>query len=288
MHKLILKIFSLTKNFVYFLKIAAIFFLMLNLLLWIQNLIGGKFDWLQIFVPILNVFLGIGESVSKGSIDAFGAVFEFKYMIAVLIYIGLFYLFGFIIDLVEKLEDKYDDLRRYIKRKEEKICNITLRAGQITEEMKINKYKILVSTSLKKKFSHKELGYNIDEQNRLMNNFLTQQTGVIPISHQGGFLYEFSDFNSIDNILYTFFKLIKSNSPLDYVICVAIVESRESICLEEINQLMSLRHINKISMFSNCMYRYKFNKSHRFGTSQLGLFQKGNNTIEVHEFTEIM
>jgi hypothetical protein len=40
-------------------------------------------------------------------------------------------------------------------------------------------------------------------------------------------------------------------------------------------------------MLSNTHYRYKFNNGHKYGTSQLGLFQKENDTIEVFEYIEI-
>lgn len=287
MHKSILKMFCALKNFIYFLKVLAIFFLMLHLIYWAQNLIGATFKWLQIFVPILSFFNGIGELISKGSIDLFGAVFEFKYGIAVLIYIGLYYFWNSIILFIENIEDKYDDVHRYIKKNEEKVCNITLHTEQEITELKINRYKIAVLTSLKKKFSHKELGYNIEEQNKIMNDFISSKTGVSPIPFEGGFLYEFEDFNHVDSILTVFFKLLKSNTPLNYTICIEVVDGNDRVCLEELSHLISLAHVNKISTFSNCVYRYKFNRGHRFGTSQLGLFQKGNDTLEVHEFIEI-
>lgn len=288
MHQFILKIFSKSKNFIYFLKILAIFFLMLHLILWVQNLTSAHYGWLQIFVPILNVFIGIGESISRGSIDAFGALFEFKYMIAVCIYIGFYYLWNYTIILIEKLEDKYDDVHRHFKKTEENAYNVTLHTEQKIQEWKINRYKVFVTTSIKKKFSHKELGYDLNEQNDIMNDFLMKKTGVQMIMHNGGFLYEFDNFFRIDDTLEIFFKLIKSSAPLDYVICVETVEETDKLCLEKIDELAGLGHVNKISTFADCVYRYKFNRGHRYGTSQLGLFQKDNDTVEVHEFIEIL
>ena len=37
---------------------------------------------------------------------------------------------------------------------------------------------------------------------------------------------------------------------------------------------------------SNVVYRYKFVDNPKYETSQLGLFQKGDDTFEVHEFIE--
>ncbi len=287
MHKLILKIFALLKNIVYFIKIVMMFFLLLHLLYWIQNLTNGHYLWLTFFKPVLEFFVSIGKCVSDGAIDAFGALFEYKYFIAVCIYVGLFYLCNLIIMLLEQLEDKYDDAHRFIKKTQEKIYNTEFKVTQENIEKKYIEYKIFVSAKLKKKFTHQELGFNLDEQMKIMQEFLTEKTGVYPVKYRNGFLYSFNNFNLVDGVLTVFFKLIKSNSPLDYFINVQIVEDGNSICMEELNQLIDLMHENKITMLSNTAYRYKFNVGHKYGTSQLGLFQKGKDMLEVHEFIEI-
>lgn len=287
MHRLILKTFSFLKNTVYFFRILSMFFLMLHLLLWIQNLIDGNFVWLTPFKGFLNIFISIGASFTKESIDLFGALFEYKYIIAVGIYVAFYYLCNFLIYILNCLEDKYDDLNRYVKKSQEESYNTSLKHQQEKQEAQFNLYKIFIVTSLKKKFSHSELGYNLNEQNQLMNKFLIDKTGVVPVQYEGGFIYSYNNFNTVDNVLYNMFKLIKSNSPLDYVICLQVVEGSERQCMEDLKLLAELKHTNKISMFANSAYRYKFNNGHRYGTSQLGLFQKTNDTIEVHEFIEI-
>lgn len=287
MNKLILKMFGFLRSFFHFLKVLTMLFLMLHCIFWAQNLIGSDFGWLKIFTPILSVFVAIGGAFSKGSVDLFGAVFEYKYMIAVGLYIGVYFLFNYFMLVVDKIEDKYDDLVRFVKKSQENVYNSSLKRQQEKNEKSIKKYKILVSTSIKKKFSHTELNYNLEEQNKIMNKFLVEKTGVVPAFYNGGFLYSFNDFDNVDNILEIFFKLIKSNSPLDYVICFQIEENSEDECLKNLDTLLGLRNENKISMLSDSAYRYKFNAAHRYGTSQLGLFQKENDTIELHQFIEI-
>ena len=126
MHGLILKTFSFLKNTVYFFRILSMFFLMLHLLLWIQNLIDGNFVWLTPFKGFLNIFISIGESFTKESIDLFGALFEYKYIIAVGIYVAFYYLCNFLIYILNCLEDKYDDLNRYVKKSQEESYNTSL------------------------------------------------------------------------------------------------------------------------------------------------------------------
>ena len=287
MNKLILKTFELLKHLSYFMKILVIFFLALHLLFWIQNLINGHFGWLQIFTPILKGFLSLGAYFSNNSLDLFGSAFEYKYIIAVAIYLCLYYFFNFLITLLNHMEDKYNDAYRFVKKTNENIYNNSLKHKQEKEEKQINKYKVLILTNLKSKYSHPEQGFNLDEQNRIMNKFVIDKTGVEPNEYAGGFLYSFNNFSNIDSSLEIFFKLIKANSPLDFTICLQVVEGDELKCLEELKFLAGLKNAGKITMLSNTDYRYRFNKSHRYGTSQLGVFQKNNDTVELHEFIEI-
>ena len=119
MHKLVLKTFAFLKNVIYFIKVVAIFFLLVHLLYWIQNLTNGHFGWLAPFTPFLAFITDVGKTVSDGAIDAFGALFEYKYFIAVCIYVGIFYFCNFLIMTLEKLEDKCDDAHRFIKKTQE-------------------------------------------------------------------------------------------------------------------------------------------------------------------------
>ena len=263
------------------------FFLLIHLLFWIQNLTNDNFGWLAPFTPILGFVVGIGEYASDGAIDAFGALFEFKYFIAVCIYLALFYFCNLIIMLLDKLEDKYDDARRFVKKTQEKIYNADFKATQENIEKSYNKYKIFVTAKLKRKFSHQELGYNLEEQMNVMKEFLNEKTYTVPMTYRDGFIYSFSSFNLIDGVLDIFFKLIKSNSPLDYFICVQVVEDGDKTCMQQLDQLIELQNENKITMLSNTAYRYKFNNGHKYWTSQMGLFQKDDDMIEVHEFIEI-
>ena len=288
MHKTILKIFGFLKHFVYFLKVVTMFYIILHLFYWIQNLISGNFGWLKPFTPVLKIFVSAGELVSDKSIDLLGAVFEHKYFIALVFYIGLYFIFNFIIMLIHNLEDKYDDVHRFVKKTQENTCNRNLRITQENIERSIFKYKVAVFTEIKKKFSHEELGIDLKEQNIIMNKFLVEKTGVVPVEFEGGFLYSFDNFFLVDGILDIFFKLIKSNSPLEFAICVQVQEGSEEVCLNELRLLAELKHFNKISILSNTAYRYKFNNGHKYGTSQLGLFQKDNDTIEVHQYIEIL
>ena len=288
MEKFLKNFFGFLKSSVHFIKVADIFLILMLLLYWIQNLIDGHWGWIDVFKPFLDSLLYIGTLVSDGALDLFGAVFEFKYIIAVIILIAFYFLLNFLDVFVDRLEDLVDDGRRAVNKISEDVQNTAMQMQNESEQSKINKYYIYVATSIKKKFSHKELGIDIEEQNRLMNKFLIEKLGVAPAKYNEGFLYQFNSFSNIDNVLQVFFKVLKSNSPLNYYIVVQVNNGDATEDYNNINKLGSLMLENKICMMPDTAYRYKFNKAHRYGVSQLGLYQKGDSTIEVSEFVEIL
>lgn len=281
------KIFGFLKSLLQFFKIILVFCMLMHLLYWTKNLANLDWGWMGFISPLLDGFINIGNMISSGSLQLFEAVFEYKYMWALVIMIALYYITHFAHIGTEVLEEACNEGHKVIKRIEEKKFNDSLQKNQTDEQTAIKKYRIYVSTSVKKKFSHLECNVNHEEQDKLMNKFLMEKLSITPTAYEGGYLYSFSDFNSIDNVLDIFFKLINSNAPLDYIICVQVCAGNPVAEKENLKSLIDLNFENKISMMSDTAFRYKFNKSHKYGTSQLGLFQKGNDTVEAHEFIVI-
>lgn len=257
------------------------------LLYWIKNLAGLDWAWLNFISPILDFFLSIGEAISKDSWVLLGAVFEYKYMWALFILLVFYYIANLFTAITEYMEQMFDEGKKIVKRIEEKNFNKQLENELSDEQLAIKKYCIYVETSIKKKYAHLESNVDLEEQNKLMNKFLIEKLNVQPSLYKNGFLYNFSDFNSIDTVLDVFFKLLKSNAPLNYNICVQIFSNDKAIEMGNLDKLIDLKFENKISTLSDTVYRYKFNKFHKYGTSQLGIFQHGGTTVEAHEFIEI-
>ena len=288
MHKNILNLFNFLKSAAQFIKIVIVFFILLHLLFWIQNLTGNPIGFLKPFIPILSSFLFIGTSCSKESIDLLGAKFEFSYIIALFAYLVLYLIDHLAYRGLEIAEEAYNIGYRKAREAEENAFNKKLAKDQSAEQRALKRYNIFVSTSIKPKFSHQEQKVNLEEQNKIMNKFLIEKTGVSPISYNGGFLYSFENFSAVDNNLQYFFKLLKSSSPLDYVICIQILGKDLVKEDKQLKELISLKFVNKVSACSDTVYRYRFNTSHRYETSLLGLFQKDGETFEVHEFREMI
>ena len=287
MHKFILNLFTFTKNLLQLFKIITVFLILMLLMIWVQDLIDSSWSWTNFVKPILNIFILAGSAISTKSIVIFDATFEYKYFWAIIFLISQYYILHLLEMGSEDLQETYNDGRRFIKKIEEVALNKTLKQEQVSEQEKIKNFKIFVATNIKKKFSHKECKVDLEEQNKIMNKFLIGKTGIVPTTHSNGFLYSFSDFNHIDEILEHFFKLIKSEAPLDYIICVQIIRKDSNKEMQQLQDLIDLKFYNKITTLSDTVWRYKFNKSHRYSVSQLGLFQKNNSTFEVHQFEEM-
>ena len=288
MDKLFRKFFEILRNLVQFVKILIVFCILMYLLFWIQNLIGITWSWTNFITPIMASFTSIGESLSDGSFNLCGALFEYKYFVALVIMLVLLFIVNKSENLISVLEDKFDDGHRLVKKMNEEHLNKTLETNEHTEQMKIKKYEVYIETSIKKKFAHVEQNVNLEEQNKIMNKFLMEKTGINPKRYKNGFLYSFNRFGNIDSTLKVLFKLIKSNSPLNYYICVQIVNDDDSnSAFINLDKLIDLRFENKICMMSDTAYRYKHNDFHGYGTSSLGIFQKDGDTCEAHEFIEI-
>ena len=287
MHKFMLKFFGFLKSTAQFLKVLTIFSLLCLILYWTSNLANFNWTWLGFIAPLLDTFLEIGNMISNDSVKLFDAVFEYKYGIALVLFLILYYVahgiqLGFI-----KLEELYGDGRRLVKKMQENAYNKTLEIQNRLDQEQIKNYQIYVAAYRKRKLTHLEADVDMVEQAKLMNKFLMEKTGIAPVKYGEGFLYSFSDFNSIDNVLPHFFKLIHSTAPLEYIICVQILPKNLTNEFDNMKKLIDLHLLNQITTLSDTVWRYKHNETHRYGLNQIGLYKKENSTFEAHEFIEI-
>ena len=97
-------------------------------------------------------------------------------------------------------------------------------------------------------------------------------------------MFEFNYFSDIDKNLDVFAKLLHSKAPLDYIICVQVFGENLEKEQMQLEKLKELRILNKIVSFADTVYRYNFNREKGYGTTMVGLFKKGEDSFEVHEF----
>jgi len=283
MHKIILYFFKNLNNIGQTLSLICSFLIMTNILYWLENIINATWNWLNFIKPVLNIILDFSNEIFPFSFNAFGTVFDGKFITATFVLIITMVILRVIIKWIKELEYYYEKLHIVHKKTIEKSFNQSMSNQVYEEEKKILNYMVLINTKLKKKFSHKELNINISEYNESMNNLLLRKTGVSYEPLNDGYLYRFDNFNKIDDVLDVLFKIKNSPStPLDYSICIQAGNN-----LTQLIRLADLQYFDKILFCADTLLRYKCNKSHRYGTDNVGIFQKEYGTIEVYEFEKI-
>lgn len=281
MHKIILKCFDYLRSFWHFLKMLCVLCIILLLLYWIQNLTNSAWNWMEWFTPFLKSLLDVSNHICSLSFDLWGAVFELKYVSAILILIAVYYCVNLLIFITGVIETAYQSTHYICKKTQEIALNKELKDSITKEEKSINKYVVTIHTEIKPKFSHKGINVDMKKQNEMMVDFIKQKLSVSPMIFEGGFMYMFDSYNKIDSVLEVLFKVLNGSTPIDYAICIQAGDN-----LSQLRKLINLKNYGKITMAADTSYRYRFNDTHKYQTSQLGVFQNGDSTIEVHEFRE--
>lgn len=281
MHKFILKCFDLLKQFADFVRLVVIFNIMLFLLFWIEHLVSADWKWLDFIKPFFKNLIDFSNGISDASFYIFKALFEVKYFITLLIFVFAVCILRFVIDCIYELERIYGNTRIAVIKANEKQLNKQLYNVQKKEEIQLNNYIVIIYTRLKKKAAYTDKDVKLDEQNRLMNDFIRNETGTEFVQFERGFMYQFKDYNSIDKVLDVLFKVIHSEALLDYAICIQVEKD-----LRKLNKLVDLRQFGKITIAADTAYRYGFNSGHKYKTIPVGVFQNENSTMEIHEFVE--
>ena len=282
MHETILKAFSFFKNLTQFMKIVVVFCILMLLLYWTSNLAGFNWNWLGFITPLLDAFINVGKAISSGSIKLCGADFEFKYFMALILFLVLYLISHFSFIVICTLEEIYNNGRNLAKKFEEDRFNAELEKKNTLEQKKIKHFSIYIEPVIKNTINNKLVKIDLEEQARIMNKFLIDKTNVAPRRFEQGFVYNFSPFDDVDKTLDVFYSLFQNESPVDYIICLQVIDSGAEI--EHLRHLLGLKFVGKIVAWSDTVYRYTFNKDCKYETTQLGLFQRGDNTFEAHEF----
>ena len=277
-------IFDFFRSTIHFLKIVVLFFILLFILYWIQNLTGSAWTWFKSLSSVFDFLVEASSRLSTKSIMLFEAVFEFKYFIVVLFFLAIYAFLHLCYHFMNFLDDLCYQTARNIRKIEENKFNESLKRQNIAEQKKIKRYQIYVETFVKPKYAHREFNINLEEQNQILLKHLVEKTGVCPDKYEKGFIFTFDDFSKIDNNLDIFSKLFESKAPIDYLVCVQIIGTDSKKEISQINTLISLKFINKITSLADTAYRYDFNNICRYKTSQLGNFQKGEGSFELFHF----
>ncbi len=284
MNNFILGVFGFLKSFMHFFKIVSSFVIMVLILYWIQNLIHAEWAWLGFCKSWLDWLLEAANSIYSVSFEIFGSVFEFKYISALILIVLMGFAAHWIIFGLNILEGLYKGGHFICKKTCEAVFNKQLQSEQAAQEKKLNKYKVLINTSVKTGRGQVGASINLDEQNELMNKFITEKTGVVGQVQGENFVYSFNNFEKIDTVLDVLFRVVNSNAPLNYVVCIQVLSGNQLKDLEQLQKLEKLKIKNKICFTADTAYRYRFNSFHKYEIVDYGVY----NDFEVYEFQEIL
>lgn len=281
MHKLILILFKKIRDLEKFLRLVIIFLIMLMALYWFQNLLGANWKLLGFIKPFLDWILDLSDSIYSLSFDFWGKTMELKYFVAVTIMFIAAMSLNIISFTLEFLENLYDDIHRKCQKANEEAFNYALQKAVDIPEKQQSKFMVYIQTKVVTRHNVPIKGFDINEQNVLMNKFITSRTNTIPTDIWEGYLYTFNNIENLDKILDVLYKIKHSEAPMSYLICIQVGND-----MEQLKKLASLQYWDKIIIAADTLYRYNLNNLHNYETSNLGIFQKEDGTLEVHEIIE--
>ena len=281
MHKFVMWIFESLKNIEKFLRLVCVFFIMMLALYWIMKLIGSSWAWIGFISPALDGILDFVNGIFSFSFDFWGRTMEIKYfnaLLLMLLAIGGLKAIGTLIDMLQEI---YENAHMQYKKTNEKIFNYGLEKAVENDEKQKMQYMLFIQTRPARKYARKSMAVDMGEQNNLMNKFLSERLGVQPIESWDGFLYYLNNFERVDKVLDTIFRQMESPAPLEYFVCLQIGTDTK-----QLKTLVGLQEWHKIIMSAETLNRYKYNNVKHYTTSNIGIFQKEEGTLEVHEIRE--
>ncbi len=272
-------IFNFLRDSIHFLKIVIVFTLLLLLLYWVQNLIDSFWDWFKPINGIFEYLVNFSEQISSKSMTLINTEIEYKYCIAIFILL-IFYAIAHLLYIgVDTIEDINSNIKSHIKKSQENKFNKNLYNEISKQEKKIKRYQIYIQARPKQCYEM----INLEEQNQKLIKYLEEKTNIAPTVFDNGYLFEFDVFNMADSNLDIFSELISLESPLDYIVCVQVIDDIKKTD-EQLRVLINLKIYNKIIMMSDTAYRYNFNNYKNYKPTSLGIYQNIDKTFEVHEF----
>lgn len=283
MHKLILWFFTNIKNIEKTIRLFCILIIMLIAIYWVLDLAGvilylHGFRATTVVLSPMDNFLNFANSLYSGSFNFWGKAMEVKYFVAVGLLLIIVFCLKIISVVVELLQELYEKAHFVCKKAKETAFNINLKQSVETPEKQKTEYMVYIQVKIKDKFKNRKIDTSIEEQKFLLKKFIADRTNLTPIDAWDGYLYYIKDFDRIDNMLDILQKVINSKAPLDYVICIQVGNDTK-----QLKNLADLTIWNKLVIAADTLYRYKLNSLQRYKSSSLGVFQKEDGTLEVHE-----
>ncbi len=267
------------ENVFQFVAIVVLVYLLLYTLFMIFSL-GGSSGF-NFFKPAAQVVMSISVIIWGGNTTGIFQAWEF--ITGVFLITGLFLILQFLKQRFSVLSKFFADLKiQYLKDEERKI-NKELRRD--IEKMNKNISACFIYVELKEK-EHIHEKVDIEEQYKLLNQFLYSKTSAIPEKNGYGYIYKFSNIEKIDTHLQYFFKAIHSQAPINYMFILQVVETSFGDALLEVSKLRNSGVYNKILMTPTTHLRYENNLVKTYSTGVVGDYVFEGMAHSIYELRE--
>ena len=239
---------------------------------------SSAFDFFKTQADIIN---SLGIFIWGNSKSDLFLVKEF--ITGILFLAAVFFICQFIkIKLVDFGNALKDSLVRCYKNEEKKV-NAELHRNITKMNKKISS--ALFYVEIKKKDSV-YLPVDLEEQFKLLNNFLYSKTHIIPEKKDNGFVYILQNVEKIDMYLPFFFKALSSSAPIDYLFVFQIIETDLESAMYEVSKIKNSGIYNKILMTPATNLRYENIDNKSYPTGVVGNYVFAGETHSIYELKD--
>lgn len=292
------KIFLSVRNILHFTQIVLIFLAFATVLYWLFELGGATF--IQPVAPFFEAIKGFTHLFYQRTVSVEGSpMIDFSFLIITFVMIGIVWGLKYVIEAIEEAESKYDSIYNALKKKAEKLFNLTLEQNVVLNECKNNKFLILVGFKAKDltKDSYYNKDANVEVEGKektiladFVKTFESEMGCQVRILQDSALLY-FNNINTVDKVLYNFEKsciaIKEKYKHLQWKVdTLASIEtySSENEIMSKVKRLMTLIKLNmqnEIACLSTFKQRYALIENAKLQAENQGVYKIENGDEEV-------
>lgn len=288
-YKLVKKIFEYFINFLKFIQVLLIFISFFTIFYWLLQL--GKVEFIKTFAPFFETIKNITHLFYNRTVTVDQATIDFAFLIASLTMLLIVYGLKFLVEYVESAEEKLDAIYSKFKIKAEKIFNAGLEHQYLMQEIKNNKFLMVVKFSAinlaKDSFFTKDTQVGVEEKElKILNEFINNIDKKLKCKKtllNNVVLLYFENFNTIDNvivsienILFDLKRLYRAEkwdiNTLMSVDCYAN-DNEIKQKLQNLLKLIQLGLKDKVSCFATFKQRYSLIKNPKYNIEGYGVYK---------------
>ncbi len=267
----------LENTFQFIAVIMLLYLLLFTLYMMFSVANSNALDFLS---PLVNIVISISGLIWK---DASGILSIWGFITGLLLIIFLFLISQFLKQRFNILSKTFSDMKINYLKEEEKRINKELHKEIESMNKKISACVIYLEIKAKDSVKNK---VNIEEQYKLLNQFLYSKTQIIPEKSGYGYVYKFSNIEKIDNYIEYFLKVINSSAPIDYLCILQVIETTYSNAVYDIEKIRNAGIYNKILLNPTTNLRYEHNAVQQYSTGVVGDYVFAGETHSIYELKE--